>query len=106
MQMRGGIQELMRQATRIQKKVEETKEKLKSTELSGSAAGEKIQVTVTYGGNIRRISVDPLFLQNEGLELTLDSIVAALNATLKDANDAMEKELGKVTGGMKIPGLT
>ncbi len=105
MQFRGGMNELMRQAARVQRKIEETKKALSDKELVASAVGDKVKVTVTYGRKVTRIEVDPEFVKNEGLELSLDAVVAAVNSGIEQADKAMEAELEKVTGGVKIPGV-
>lgn len=105
MQFRGGMNELMRQAARVQRKIEEVKAGLKDTEVTGSSAGDKVKVVVTCEGKVRSIVVDPDFLASEGLEMTLDSIVAAANTALDEADKKVDAEVNKVTGGIKIPGL-
>jgi DNA-binding YbaB/EbfC family protein len=105
MQLRGGMSELLRQAARMQRKVEEVKAKLKDREVSGTAAGGKVTVTVTCEGKVRRIDVDPQMLAAEGVEMVLDAIVGASNAALEAADKLVEGEVSKVTGGVKMPGL-
>ena len=105
MQFRGGMTELMRQAARIQRKIDQAKEELKDKEVVFASAGDKVKATATYGGKLSRLEVDPEFLQAEGLELTLDVVVAAANGAIEAADKAMAAELEKVTGGVKIPGL-
>ena len=105
MQFRGGMTELMRQAARIQRKIDQAKEELKDKEVVFASAGDKVKATATYGGKLSRLEVDPEFLQAEGLELTLDVVVAAANGAIEAADKAMAAELEKVTGGVKIPGV-
>ncbi len=105
MQFRGGMNELMRQAARVQRKIEETKKALQDKEVVASAVGDKVKATVTYARKVTRIELDPEFLKNEGLELSLDAVVAAVNSGIELADKAMEAELEKVTGGVKIPGV-
>ncbi|MBN9165803.1 MAG: YbaB/EbfC family nucleoid-associated protein [Myxococcales bacterium] len=105
-QFRGGMNELMRQAARLQRTVEETTKAIADKEIVASAVGDKVKATVTYAGKVSKIEIDPEFLKSEGLELALDGVVAALNSGLEQADKAMEAELEKVTGGVKIPGLT
>ena len=101
----GGMNELMRQAARLQRKMDKVREDLKDHEIVGSAAGGKVQVTVTCEGKIRSIQIDPGFFESEGLELSLDTVVAAANNALEAADQHVEAELAKVTGGIKVPGL-
>src|SRR4051812_37990373 len=105
-QFRGGMNELMRQAARLQRKVEETKKSFAEKEIVATAVGDKVKATVTYAQKLTRIEIDPEFLKTEGLELALDGVVLAVNAGMEQADKAMEAEVEKVTGGVKIPGLT
>jgi hypothetical protein len=105
MQFRGGLNELVRQAARMQRKIEQVKAGLKDREVVASAAGDKVTVTVTCEGKVRKVAIDPQFLAAEGLELALDAVVAATNQALEQADKLVEEEVAKVTGGLKIPGL-
>jgi nucleoid-associated protein EbfC len=105
MQFRGGMNELVRQAARMQRKIDQVKEGLKDREVSASAVGDKVTVTVTCEGKLSKISVDPEFLASEGLEMALDAVVAASNSALDAADKLVEAEINKVTGGIKIPGM-
>jgi nucleoid-associated protein EbfC len=105
MQFRGGMNELMRQAARMQRKIDQVKAEIKDREVTGSAVGDKVTVVATCEGKVRSIKIDPEFLASEGLEMTLDAVVAATNAALEAADKLSEAEIGKVTGGVKIPGM-
>jgi DNA-binding protein YbaB len=105
MQFRGGMNELMRQAARMQRKIEETKKALADREVTAGAIGDKVKATVTLGRKVSRVEVDPEFLKSEGLEMALDGVCAAVNAAMEQAEKSMEAELEKVTGGVKIPGV-
>jgi len=105
MQFRGGMNELMRQAARMQRKIEERKAQLKDEEVASTAAGDNVRVVVSCEGKLRSVTIDPEFLKAEGLELALDSVIAAANAALEEADKKVEAELNKITGGIKIPGL-
>lgn len=106
MQFRGGMNELMRQAARMQRKVDQAKATLKDKELTATAVGDKVKATVNYGLKVVKVEIDPEFLKAEGIELALDGVCAAINAGLEQADKAMEAELEKITGPTKIPGLT
>jgi DNA-binding protein YbaB len=67
--------------------------------------GDKVKATVSYGRKVTRIEVDPEFLKSESFDMVLDGICAAVNHGIEQADKAMETELDKVTGGVKIPGL-
>ena len=105
MQFRGGMNELMRQAARMQRKIDDAKKKLGENEVTATAVGDKVKATVTYTRKVARIEIDPEFLKTEGIEMALAGVAAAINSAIELADKAMEAELEKVTGG-KIPGLT
>ncbi len=106
MNFRGGMSELMRQAARMQRKIEQVKTDSKDKEITASAVGDKVKATVTYGRKVTRLEIDPEFLKNEGIDMALDGVCAALNSALEQADKAMEAEVEKVTGGVKMPGIT
>jgi DNA-binding protein YbaB len=101
----GGMNELMRQAARMQRKIEQIKKDVGDKEVSATAVGDKVKATVTLSGKVSRIEIDPEFLTSEGIELSLDSACAAINTALEQAEKDMGAELAKVTGGGKIPGM-
>ncbi len=105
MQFRGGMNELMRQAARMQRKIDDAKTQLKDRELTVEGLGGKVKVTVTLGRAVKRIEVDPATLKSEDVDLVFDGVCAALNQGIEQADKQMEAELEKVTGGVKIPGL-
>jgi DNA-binding YbaB/EbfC family protein len=105
MQFRGGMNELMRQAARMQRKIDQAKNELKDRELTTEGLGGKVKVTVTLARSLRRIEIDPETLKTEDTDLVLDAVCAAVNQAIEQADKLMETELEKVTGGVKIPGL-
>lgn len=104
-QFRGGMNELMRQAARLQRKIDDTKKEHADKEVVATSASDKVKATASYAGKLTRVEIDPEFLKTEGLELALDSVVVAVNSALDQAEKAMNAELEKVTGGVKIPGV-
>jgi DNA-binding YbaB/EbfC family protein len=98
------MNELVRQATRMQRKIDDVKKSIKDKEVTGTSAGDKVSVVVTCEGKLRSIAVDPAFLAGEGIEMALDAVVVAANAALDSADKLVEAEINKVTGGIKLPG--
>jgi DNA-binding YbaB/EbfC family protein len=106
MQFRGGMNELVRQAARMQRKIDQVRAELKDREITIASAGDKVKVTATCEGKVSRIDVDPEFFKGESLDMVLDAIAAATNSALKAADELVEQEVAKVTGGLKIPGVS
>jgi len=97
--------ELMRQASRLQRRVELRKQELKSETVEASAGNDQVKVTVNGGGEVVSITLAPELLKQEDLAMVQDLIVAGTNAALKKSQEMIETEIEKVTGGVKIPGL-
>ena len=105
MKFRGGMSELMRQASRLQRKVAIRKDELKTATVEASAGNDRVKVVVTGAHELASITIDPELLKEEDLNMVQDLIVAAVNAGLTKSNEMVEAELEKVTGGVQIPGL-
>jgi nucleoid-associated protein EbfC len=97
--------ELMRQAARMQRKIDQAKEELNNREVTVEGLGGKVKVVVTLGRNVKRIQIDRDLLQTEDIDLVLDGVCAAVNQGIEQADKQMETELDRVTGGVKIPGV-
>lgn len=89
----------------MQRKIDQVRAELKDREVTASAASDKVKVTATCEGKVVRIEVEAEFWQSEDRELVLDAIAAAANSALKSADELVEQEISKVTGGLKIPGI-
>jgi nucleoid-associated protein EbfC len=102
---RGGMSELMRQASRLQRKIEKRKEELKTETVEASAGNDQVKVTVNGGRELVAVTIAPELLKAEDLSMVQDLLVAAVNAGLKKSGEMVDAELEKVTGGLKVPGL-
>lgn len=105
MQFRGGISELMKQASRMQRRVDAAREANKDRTVEATGANGKVKATASLARSLVRLEIDPELYAMDP-ELALDAAVAAANVALQQASEAMEKEIEKVTGGTKIPGIT
>lgn len=106
MKIRGGMGEFMRQASRIQRKIERRKEELKSETVQVTGGNDQIKVVANGAHELVSISIDPNLLKTEDVALLQDLLVATANAALAKVNELVESELSKVTGGITVPGLT
>lgn len=104
-QFRGGMGELMRQASRMQRKIEIRKKELAEETVEASAGNDKVKTVVNGAGELVSVTIDPELLKEEDLEMVQDLIVAAANAALTKSSEMIDAELEQVTGGLKIPGL-
>jgi DNA-binding YbaB/EbfC family protein len=105
MALRGGISELMRQAHRMQTKLETVKEELKEQKWVAEAAGGKIKVTINGARELTEVVIDKDLVNPEDMDTLQDVVVSAVNAALSLADEKINEATEAVTGGMKIPGM-
>ena len=103
--LRGGLPELLRQARRVQERLEHVKDEMKSHEETVAVADGKVSVTVNGERRVKAIRIDPSMLKEEDLTMVEDLLVSAVNSGLDKIDELVQKETDKVTGGMDLPGL-
>jgi DNA-binding YbaB/EbfC family protein len=97
------IQQLMKQAQSMQKKMSEEQEKLASSEFEGSAGGGMVKVTISGKGELKSLKIDPSLIDPEDPEVLEDLIVAAFNNAKKDADEATGSAMSDMAGGLGLP---
>jgi DNA-binding YbaB/EbfC family protein len=102
---RGGMGELMRQASRLQRRIEVRKQELKAETVEASAGNDKVKAVANGARELVSLTIDPELLKSEDLGMVQDLVVAASNAALNKATEMVDAELEKVTNGLKIPGV-
>lgn len=100
------MNELMRQAARMQRRIQQIHDEMKTKEWSASVAGGKVEATVNGEKKIAKITVDEEFWKGEERDVVLDSVAAAINAAQEIAEKEVEAAVNKAIGGLKIPGVT
>ena len=78
---------------------------LKERTVEATSGGEAVKVVVNGNKNLVSLTLSPDAVDPEDVEMLQDLIVTAVNEAMKMVDDMTEKELGKVTGGMKLPGM-
>ncbi|ERL10422.1 DNA-binding YbaB/EbfC family protein [Olsenella profusa DSM 13989] len=99
------MQQMMKQAQKMQKQLADAQDRLGDIEVSASAGGGMVKVTGTADMKITSVTIDPEAVDPEDVELLQDSVLAAVNECLSSAQDAANQQLGAITGGMDVPGL-
>lgn len=105
MNFRGGMGELMRQASRMQRKVDKRREELKEETFEASVGNDKVIAIANGTPELVELRIDKGLLDEEELEMVQDLVVAAANAALMKAREHLDQEIDKITGGLSIPGL-
>ena len=94
--------ELMRQAGRIQRKVEKRREELNTETFEASAGNDQVTAVANGVPELQEIRIDPSLLRDEDLEMVQDLVVAAANAALTKAREHVDAEIEKITAGFSI----
>ena len=100
-----GLNDIMRQAQQMQKKMTDLQEELAQRSVEASAGGGRVTVKASGRLQLTEITVDPAVVDPEDVGMLQDLILAASNEALKKAREMIDGEMSKVTGGMKIPGM-
>jgi DNA-binding YbaB/EbfC family protein len=102
------MQQLLKQAQKMQRDLAAAQEELASTEIEGSAGGGLVTATVTGAGQVVSIRIDPNVVDSDDVETLEDLVVAAINDATRQAADLQAERMGPLTGGMSglgLPGL-
>lgn len=103
--MKGGLNNIMRQAQQLQSKIADIKEEVGEREFEASTGGGAVTATVNGNRELLELEIDSEAVDPDDVEMLEEMIVGAINQALEDANDTMEEEIEDVTGGMNLPGL-
>ena len=98
--MPGNMNNLMKQAQRKQRQMEEGQKELETKEFTGTAGGGAVEVTVTGKKEVVSVKLAEDAVDPDDIEMLQDLIVAATNEALKQAEDANNEMMGKMTGGL------
>jgi DNA-binding YbaB/EbfC family protein len=102
----GGMGNLLKQAQEMQSRMAKIQEELAQKTVDGSAGGGMVQVTVNGQLALTAIKIDPSVINSDEKEMLEDLIMAAINDGMRKARDMASSEMSKITGGLKIPGLS
>ena len=98
--MPGNMNNLMKQAQRMQRQMEEASKAMEEAEVTSTAGGGAVEVTVSGKKEILKIKLSPEVVDPDDIEMLEDLIVAATNEGLRKIDEMSEQSMGKITGGM------
>lgn len=96
----GNMQQLMRQAQKMQEQLARTQEELDIKEYEAASGGGMVSCTVNGKRELVKLSIKPEAVDPEDVEMLEDLIVAAVNEALRLGEEAREKAMSSITGGM------
>ena len=99
-----GVGKLLKQAQKMQRKMEQVQEKLAQQELDISCGGGAVEIKITAQGDFIALKLDPDFLK-EDTELVEETLLEAIREASNKAKEVSEEAMQEVQAGMSIPGL-
>ena len=101
----GNMAGMMKKVQKLQADMAKLQEELKVRTLDATAGGGAVKVVINGEKQLLSVKIDPAAIDPEDVEMLEDLILAAVNEAIKKVDDMMAQEMGKLTGGMKIPGM-
>jgi DNA-binding YbaB/EbfC family protein len=98
--------DLMKQAQQLQTKLTRIQEEAGGKTVEASAGGNMVIAVINGRLEVVSLRIDPTVLAAGDVEMLQDLVIAAVNEGIRKAQKMMADEMGKVAGGLKIPGLT
>jgi DNA-binding YbaB/EbfC family protein len=96
----GGMQQMLKQANQLQRKMEKLQAELAERTYTATAGGDGVKITVKGESNIEKIEVNPELVKDGDMEMIIDLIQLAANEALKTAKAENSAEMSKLTGGL------
>ena len=105
MGMGGNMQQLARQAQKLQQQMTKMQEELEEREYEATAGGGVVTARVNGKKELVALTIKPEAVDPDEVEMLQDTVMAAINEALRTATETSEREMGKLTGGMNLGGL-
>lgn len=99
------MSQIMKQAQQFQQKMAEMQEEMSRRTVTSSVGGGMVQATVNGRHQLLDLKIEKEVINPDDPEMLRDLVVAAVNEAMGKAQEMVQGEMGKLTGGMNIPGL-
>ncbi|MFK7851962.1 MAG: YbaB/EbfC family nucleoid-associated protein [Akkermansiaceae bacterium] len=99
------IQKLMKQAQQMQAGLAAKQEELAKEEVEVSVAGDKVKVRANCAGDVLEIKIDPALVDPSDVEFLEETVLKGVQEAIQTGKSKASDEMGKLTGGMGIPGM-
>lgn len=100
------MQKQMQQVQAMQRRMEEMQEEINKMEMTATAGGGAVSITVNGEKMITGIEIKPEVVDPEDVEMLQDLIMVAANEAIRQMEEIANNEMNKLTGGLQLPGMT
>ena len=101
----GNMNNLMKQAQKLQKQMEDMQKELETKEFEASVGGGAVVVKANGKKEVVSINIKPEVVDPDDVEMLEDLVMSAVNEAIRKAEEETSDKMGKLTGGMGMPGL-
>lgn len=101
----GNMGKMMKQVQKMQSDMAKLQEELASRTVEASSGGGMVKVVTNGKQEVVSIQINPEAVDPEDVDMLQDMVLAAVNEALRQSQEMVAKEMGKLTGGLNIPGL-
>jgi nucleoid-associated protein EbfC len=100
-----GFGNMMKEPQRLQREMERMQEEVGKKVVEATAGGGMVTAQANGKQELLSIKIDPEVINKDDAQMLEDLVLAACNEALRKSRELVQQELGKLTGGLKIPGL-
>ncbi len=100
-----GFGNMMKEAQRLQQQMAALQEEVGKRKVDATAGGGMVTVEANGKQELLSIKIDPEVINKDDAQMLEDLVLAACNEALRKSRELVQQELGKLTGGLKLPGL-
>lgn len=101
----GNMNNMLKQAQKMQQDMLKAQEELEEKTVEATAGGGAVTAVVSGKKELVSINIDPEVVDADDVEMLQDLILAAVNEGMRKADELAAQQMGRITGGLKIPGL-
>ena len=105
MGMPGNMNNLMKQAQKMQRQMEESQKELAEKEYTAAAGGGAVEVTVSGKKELTKVKIDPEAVDPDDVEMLEDLVKAAVSEALAKSDEMVAQGMSSVAGGIHLPGM-
>ncbi|MDD4085034.1 MAG: YbaB/EbfC family nucleoid-associated protein [Acholeplasmataceae bacterium] len=101
----GNMQGMMKKVQKMQAEMLKMQEELKTRTVETTVGGGALTIVVNGKKEVESVAIKPEALDPDDVEMLQDMIVSAVNEGMRKIDEMTEREMNKITGGMKLPGM-
>jgi len=103
--MPGNMQDMLKQAQKMQQDIAKMQEEAQSMTAEGSSGGGMVTAVANGKHQIESVVIDKEVVNPDDIEMLQDLVAAAVNEALRNVQEQIQEKMSKITGGMSIPGM-